>query len=65
MDDLTFIRKCNCNRSWCQYFAPGAGEEGLSFSFEELECEIKNQMEHIEQAKKNIRAIKKVIKQHV
>lgn len=36
MDDFE-LEKCDCGRSYCEFFAAGYGEYGTSFSREELE----------------------------
>lgn len=36
IDDLLTLKKCDCGRSYCDFFAGGVGEYGQSFSKKEV-----------------------------
>lgn len=38
IDELLDMYKCDCGRSYCEFFAPGLGDWGSSFSRQELEA---------------------------
>jgi len=49
------IHKCDCMRPWCDYFAPGVGENGTSFSKKETK-------ELLRDAKKLIKVLERELK---
>ena len=51
------VRKCNYGRSWCQFFAPRVGEQGMCFTKKELE-------DKIIALEKDIKSIKKTLKEN-
>ncbi len=57
MDDIKeflSLDKCDCGRSWCDYFAPGVGEYGVSYSKEDVK-------EMLEDAKKLEKHLEKIL----
>lgn len=62
MDNYKGIKKCNCGRPWCEFFAPGIGDGGRSFSKEDLKNLPKEIKEDIKEAKEGLKEVIKLIK---
>jgi len=41
LNGLLALHKCDCGREWCNFFAPGVGEYGASYSREQVEYLLK------------------------